>query len=77
VTVYVPGVELETDSVDVPDPPLTDVGLSESVSPVTEPLLRLTVPPKPFRGEMVMVTFCVDPPEVTTKEFTLAEIVKS
>jgi hypothetical protein len=70
-------VELETESVDVPDPPLTEVGLSERVSPVTEPILSVTVPEKPFSGAIVIVEVFADPPEVTIKLVGLAETVKS
>jgi hypothetical protein len=77
VTEYVPGVELETERVDVPEPPLIDAGLTERVSPETGATLRATVPEKPLTGLTVMVEVLVDPPEVTVKLVGLADTVKS
>ena len=51
---------LETVSVDVPDP-VTLAGLTDAFSPVTGTTERLTIPPKPFREETVIVDVQKDP----------------
>ena len=62
---------------DVPEPPPTDVGLNDRVSPETGATLSDTVPVKPPRGAIEIVEVFVDPPEVTVRLVGLAEIVKS
>jgi hypothetical protein len=66
----------EQDSVDVPEPPVILVGVSEQVKPVCATLVRLTVPVNPLRGVTVIVDDAAVPVVVLTG-LGLAVIVKS
>jgi len=76
VTVYVPGVELEQFSVEVPEP-VTLVGLNVHVSPVGDTVeARETIPLNPLSAVTVIVDDPEDP-EVKETLVGLAAIVKS
>ena len=76
VTVYV-AAEPEQERVEVPEPPVTLVGLKVQVRPAGETVeVKATVPVNPFTGAIVIVEVAVAPASALTL-VGLAVIVKS
>jgi len=71
-----PAVAELTVSIEVPEPPLMLVELSDAVSPADGFAVRVTVPLNPLTGATVMVTV-VEAPALIMTLVGLAVIVKS